>query len=77
MLYKIDYTTRNERKSATRWVNHAADSTAAVKRFMNDFFVRSPDDAVRIDLITTVEIVGDMSSIDMIDAAVKESTDAR
>ena len=70
MLHKIDYTTRNERKAGTRWVNHAADSTEAVKRFMNDFFVRSPDDAVRIDLITTVEIAGDMSGIDLIDEAV-------
>jgi hypothetical protein len=71
MLYKIDYTTRNERAVGSKWMNNVADKTEAVTRFMDNFFVTHPGDAVRIELITRVDLIGDLSRLDVIDAATK------
>lgn len=71
MLYKIDYTTRNEHAVGSKWVNHAADKTEAVTRFMNNFFATHPGDAVRIELVTSVEMIGDLSNVDVLDAALE------
>ena len=68
MLYKIDFTGRNERKSGTKWINYVADSTEATKIFMESFFSENPGDAVRIDHITEVELTGDLSGVEIIDA---------
>lgn len=72
MLFKIDYTKRNDHKQGSDFVNFAADEVEATKSFMDNFFRHNPGDAVRIDRITKVEITGDMTTaIDVIDAATK------
>jgi len=72
MLYKIDYTRRSDLSTGSKWVNHAADKTEAIKRFLAAFFKATKFDGIRIDLITEVEIIGDLSDIDLIDEAVAE-----
>lgn len=69
MLYKIDYTTRNESAVGTKWLNNVADKDEAVTRFMDNFFTAHPGDAVRIELVTLIEIIGDLDNMDVIDAA--------
>ena len=76
MLYKIDYETRSG-NSGSKWENFAADKTEAVKRFMDNFFRTNPGDAVRIDLVTEVEIIGDLSGVDFIDDAVESRNGER
>jgi len=73
MLYKIDYTIASEdgRKVATKWINHAADQTQAVKRMMNWFFENNPNSKIRLDSVMGVEITGDMSAVDVIDVLAK------
>ena len=75
MLYKLDYTTRNKKEQGTKWVNFAADRTEAVTQFMDWFFAKQPDDAVRVELVTEVQIVGDMGAIDLIDQVAKPKRD--
>lgn len=71
MLYKIDFTRRKDMSKVTKWVNHAANSTEAVTRFMDWFFRKHPDDAVKPHSVMEVELIGDMGAIDLIDEAVK------
>lgn len=73
MLFKIDYAEKyaDETVLATRWVNFASDRTEAVKRFMNWFFAEHRSSKVRIDLITEVEFVGDLTAIDAIDETIR------
>jgi hypothetical protein len=65
MLYKIDYTKRSDRERESQFVDFVVDSTEAVKKFMNNFFKDHPHDAVRIEGITQVEIIGDASSLNL------------
>lgn len=73
MLFKIDYAEKSadETVLATKWVNFASDKTEAVKRFMNWFFAEHRSSKVRIDLITEVEFVGDLTAIDAIDETIR------
>jgi low affinity Fe/Cu permease len=70
MLYKIDYTTRNMRDTGSRFINLAINKTEAVKAFMDWFHDKYQADAVRIDLITEIEFVGDGSALAEIDDAI-------
>ncbi len=63
MLFQIEYTTRNEKTHTSEFVDFVPDKTEAVKRFMGRFFEAHPGDAVRIDLIREVEVIGDGSLI--------------
>lgn len=72
MLYKIDYTARGNgiESSGTKWVNNVADHVEATKRFMEWFFLAQPGCRVRMAGITEVELIGDLSGVDLIDEAV-------
>jgi hypothetical protein len=63
MLYRFDYTTRNEKVTSQKYVDFAGDSVEATKVFMNGFFADNPGDAVRIEKITEIEFTGDMSQL--------------
>lgn len=67
MVYKIDYTDRNNRALHERFVKMAADKTEAVTRFMDWFFRANPDNAVRIELITAIEFTGDMAAMESLE----------
>jgi hypothetical protein len=70
MLYKINFRTRsNTDETHSRWVRFATDRTEAVTRFMDWFFKQAPDDAVRVEEVMEVSLVGDMSAIEAIDDA--------
>ena len=73
MLFKVDYTKRGDGRESTdsKWVNFVADKTEALKRFMDWFFSTAPAYRVRVDGITEVEFVGDLSGIDLIDGAIE------
>ncbi len=72
MLYKIDYITRNKSRVGEKYVNFAADRTEGVSRFMEWFFANHPEDAVRIDHVMEIEIVGDLTGLDLIDSVAAE-----
>ena len=71
MLYKIDYTARGAGREVqgSKWVKFASDRTEAVSKFMDWFFVAHPHSKVRLDGLTDVELIGDMSAIEAIDDA--------
>lgn len=73
MLFKIDYTQLSDRSRKTKFVNHAADKTEAVTRFMDWFFRAHPRDSVLPREVTEIEFIGDLSGIDLIDGAVREA----
>ena len=72
MIYKIDYTQHSNEAvgGGSKWVNNVADQTEAVKKFMNWFFETYPNQKIRLEGIMAVEFVGDMSAVDVIDAAI-------
>lgn len=69
MLYQIDYTRRSDMARLTKYINHAADETEAITRFMDWFHSAHRNDAARPEKITTIEFTGDLSQMDVIDAA--------
>ena len=69
MLYKIDYIRRSTMQEESKFVNHVADQTEAVKRFMDWFFANNEGDAVKPVRSTCIEMIGDLSNVDVIDAA--------
>ena len=71
MLYLVQYTRRNKRNSGEKWVNHVADATEAVRAFYDWFFRENSTDGVKIDRVLGVEFTGDLSTIDVIDAALE------
>ena len=61
MLFQIRYTKRSDHEQADELVDFVADQTEAVKKFMAWFFENWPGDAVRIDLVRQIEVIGDAS----------------
>jgi len=63
MVYKFDFTKRNDKSCGSVLIDYVADEVEATKKFMRDFFVENPGDAVRIDSIRQVEFIGDASAL--------------
>jgi hypothetical protein len=63
MLYKINYTKKSDEKECSLMVDHVADYVAATRKFMYWFFLNHPNDSVRIESLTQVEVIGDATKI--------------
>jgi hypothetical protein len=69
MLYMIKYTRQSDMRRLERFVKGASSRTDAVKSFMNEFFVNNPDDKVKLEGTTEIELTGEMAFADEIENA--------
>lgn len=76
MLFKVDYTSKSGEvvEENSKWVNFAADAVEATRRFMDWFFSSHPGQEVRVNRLTEVEIIGDLSGVDFIDEATQPAS---